>query len=174
MKKTSLVIAMSLALLFQSVSAHASTLTLKVSTYLTVTFNSAIKYSGKDCTNIKFSYKGWDGLSYPAQVEFIGIYTKGGDEMALQEIKIGDTYGLDQGGDPIKGSKTLEICKTGTSELVDPDCDPEVEAEYGLECEYEESPGIKPGNYYVQASVVQIKPSFVTKESKKVNITIGK
>jgi hypothetical protein len=174
MKTRLLVLATILSLCSQVVPAQAATLKLTVSTYLTVTFDSSIKYAGKDCTKIKFNYKGKAGLSYPAQVEFIGIYTPGGDEVALQEIKIGDTYGLGQGGDPVNGAKLLEICKTSTTQLADPDCDPEFEAEFGDECEYEETIAVKPGKYYVQASVVQIRPSYLSKESKKVNITIGK
>lgn len=174
MKKRLLLHTTILSLFSQVIPAQAATLSMSVSNYLTVTFNSSIKYAGKDCTKIKFSYKGKSGLSYPAQIEFIGIYTPGGDEVALQEIKIGDTYGLGQGGDPVNGSKVLEICKTSTTQLADPDCDPVAEAEYGSECEYEETVAVKPGKYYVQASIVQIKPSYLSKESKKVNITIGK
>jgi hypothetical protein len=173
--KKSFVIALTLLVTAQMVPAQAGQSTLKVSTYFTATFDNNLKYKGKDCLKVKFKYKGWDGLSYPAQVESIGLYKlNGNDAGGYLTIKIGDTYGLDQGGDPIQGYKTMEICQTTSTQLVDPDCDEEYEASFGGECEYEEVGGTKPGKYYFQASVMQIRPTFLTKESAKVFVTIYK
>ena len=173
MRKTLFVGGMVIALIFQGAPAEAATITLKASTYLTVTFDSSIKYGGKDCTKIKFKYKGWDGLSYPAQFEGIYIYTKSGDDVTSLALQIGDTYDMNGGGDPVSGVKYLEICQSDQSQLVDPSCDEEAQNAIGETCEYEDVPGVKPGTYYIQASVTQIKP-LVMKDSKKVKITIGK
>lgn len=174
MKKT-FVIALAFLVSAQMIPAQAAQVTLKVSTYFTATFDNNLKYKGQDCLKVKFKYKGWEGLSYPAQVESIGLYKLNGDDAGgYLTIKIGDTYGLDQGGDPIQGYKTMELCQTTSTELVDPDCDEEYLASIGEECEYEEVGGVKPGKYYFQASVMQIKPTFVNKDSKKVFVTISK
>lgn len=170
-------LSLSLALLvtFQMAPAQAAQTTLKVSTYFTATFDNNLKYKGQDCLKIKFKYKGWEGLSYPAQVESIGLYKLNGNDAGGHiTIKIGDTYGLNQGGDAIQGYKTMEICQTPSTVLADPECDEEYQASFGETCEYEEVPGVKPGKYYLQASVMQIRPTFLSKESSKVFVTINK
>ena len=174
MKKIALV--GSLLLLFtHAVPASAAQSTLQVSTYFTAKFDNQIKYKGQDCLKIKFTYKGWSGLSYPAQFSSIGLFKLNGDDAGGNLIfKIGDTYGLGQGDDPFSGAKYMTRCQSVTSQLVDPDCDEAYEESVGSQCEYEDFGGTKPGKYYLQASVTQIKPNFVMKSSKKVFVTITK
>ena len=113
-------------------------------------------------------------MSYPSQFESIGLYKLNGDDAGgYIQIKIGDTYGLNQGGDPIQGTKTMKLCQTPTTQLVDEDCDEEYQQSIGEECEYEEVAGVKPGKYHIAAQVVQIKPLLI-KSSKNALVTIGK
>ena len=44
----------------------------------------------------------------------------------------------------------------------------------GTDCEYEETSAVKPGTYYFQASVIQIRPTNASAESKKIKIVITK
>jgi hypothetical protein len=101
------------------------------------------------------------------------LSTKGDDEVASAEVKVGNTYSLDFGGAPYSGTVYMEVCKTPRTVLVDEECDPDLGQEDGTECEYEEVSGVKPGTYYFEAVVMQIRP-LVIKSSKTIKIVITK
>jgi hypothetical protein len=158
----------------QALPASAAQAKVQVGTTFTATFDNKIQYNGQDCIKVKFKYKAARGLSYPSQIVTLGLYRLNGDDAGgFLDFKIGDTYGLGQGGEPYSGTKAMTICKTARTELADPDCDEEYQLSIGDSCEYEDIPGVKPGKYYFESLVTQLKP-FLMKSSPKVFVTIGK
>jgi len=164
-----------LALSVQVLPASAAQARVQIDTTFSATFDNKIRFNGQDCIKVKFKYKASQGLSYPAQVITLGLNKLNGDEAGgFLTFKIGDTYGLGQGGEPNSGTKAMTLCRTARTQLEDPDCDEVEEESYGSSCEYEEIPGVKPGKYYFEALLTQIKPKFAMKSSSKVFVTIGK
>lgn len=158
----------------QALPASAAQARVQVGTTFSATFDNNIRFNGKDCIKVNFKYKGASGLSYPSQVVTLGLFKLNGDDAGgFLTFKIGDTYGLGQGGEPNSGTKAMSLCRTARTQLEDPDCDEVEEESYGSSCEYEDIPGVKPGKYYFASSVVQLKP-FLMKSSSKAFVTIGK
>ena len=105
---------------------------------------------------------------------FFTLENKAEDDMGFADVKVGDAYGLDQGGAPYSGTVYIEVCKASKTILADEDCDPAVGYDDGTDCEYEEAPAVKPGTYYFEAVVTQIRPSIAVWGSKKIKIVITK
>lgn len=173
MKKILLVF-LAMIITVQALPASAAQSTVRVGTTFSATFDNKIRFNGQDCIKVKFKYKGARGLSYPSEVVTLGLFKLNGDDAGgFLSFKIGDTYGLGQGGEPNSGVKAMTLCRTARTELEDPDCDEVEEESYGSSCEYEDIPGVKPGKYYFRSAVTQLRP-FLMKSSPKVFVTIGK
>jgi hypothetical protein len=173
MKKI-LLILFAMVISVQALPASAAQSKVQVGSTFSATFDNNIRFNGQDCIKVKFKYKAASGLSYPSQVVSLGLYKLNGDDAGgFLEFKIGDTYGLGQGGEPNSGTKAMTLCRTARTELEDPDCDEVEQESYGSSCEYEDIPGVKPGKYFFESNVIQLKP-FLTKSSSKVFVTIGK
>jgi hypothetical protein len=173
MKKILTAIIVGLFLLSQSPTAHSATASYKVDKVLSGTVTTKVSYGSSNCKKIAIKYKASTGLSYPSQTILFGLSTKAEDEVASAEVKVGNTYSLDFGGAPYSGTVYMEVCKTPRTVLVDEECDPDLGQEDGTECEYEEVSGVKPGTYYFEAVVMQIRP-LVIKSSKTIKIVITK
>ena len=174
MKKASFLF-LSAILSFQAFPASAAQSRVQVGTLFSATFENKIQFKGQDCISVKFKYKGAGSLNYPAQFATLGLYKlNGNDAGGFLTFKIGDTYGLGQGGEPYTGTKSMVICQTPRTELEDPECDEEFLQTIGETCEYEEIPGVKPGKYYFSSNVTQVRPNFAVKSSPKVFVTISK
>jgi hypothetical protein len=158
----------------QSPLAHAATATYSVEKVLSGSVPTSISYGSSGCKKIPIKYKASTGLAYPKHMIFFNLENKAGDEMGYADVKVGDAYGLNQGGAPYSGTVYMEVCKTSKSVLVDEDCDPAIGQDDGTDCEYEETSVVKPGTYYFQASVMQIRPTTASAESKKIKIVITK
>jgi hypothetical protein len=158
----------------QSPLAHAATATYSVEKVLSGSVPTSVSYGTSSCKKLPIKYKASTGLAYPKHLIFLGLTDKSGNEIASTDVKVGDAYGLNQGGAPYSGTVYIEVCKTSKSVLVDEDCDPAIGQDDGTDCEYEDTVAVKPGTYYFQASVMQIKPSYASAESKKIKIVITK
>lgn len=173
MKKLLTIIISGLFVLAQTPAAHSASASYSVEKVLSGTVTTKVSYGSSNCKKIAIKYKASTGLSYPSQAILFGLSTKGDDEVASAEVKVGNTYSLDFGGAPYSGTVYMEVCKTPKTVLVDDECDPDLGQEDGTECEYEEISGVKPGTYYFEAVVMQIRP-LVIKSSKRIKIVITK
>lgn len=174
MKKIMTIIIAAAFLAAQSPMAYAATASYSVEKVLSGSVTTKISYGSSSCKKIPVKYKASTGLAYPHHLIFFGLTNKAEDEIASTDVKVGNAYSLDFGGAPYSGTVYIEVCKSSKSVLVDEECDPDVGQEDGTECEYEDTVAVKPGTYYFQASVMQIRPSFATADSKKIKIVITK
>ena len=174
MKKMLAIFITGLFVVAQSPLAHAASANYSVQKLLSGSVTTKVSYGSSSCKKIAIKYKASTGLAYPKHLIFFGLTDKAGDEIASTDVKVGNAYDIDFGGAPYSGTVYIEVCKGSKTTLVDEDCDPAFGQDDGTECEYEETVPVKPGTYYFEASVTQIKPSFVTAESKKIKIVITK
>ena len=158
----------------QSPLAHAASASYSVDKVLSGSVTTKISYGSSACKKIPVKYKASTGLAYPHHMIFFGLFDKAGDDIASTDVKVGNAYDIDFGGAPYSGTVYIEVCKGSKTIIVDEDCDPAVGQDDGTDCEYEETVPVKPGTYYFEASVTQIRPSFATAESKKIKIVITK
>ena len=158
----------------QSPLAHAASANYSVQKVLSGSVVTKISYGSSSCKKIPVKYKASTGLAYPHHMIFFGLFDKAGDDIASTDVKVGNAYDIDFGGAPYSGTVYIEVCKGSKTIIVDEDCDPAVGQDDGTDCEYEETVPVKPGTYYFEASVTQIRPSFATAESKKIKIVITK
>jgi hypothetical protein len=155
-------------------TANGATTSVKISNKFTGTFSNSLKFGGKDCASFQFKWNASMGLNYPYHFVMVSITNQKKKSISQSfEIKPGDYYGLDQGSGVWKKTEKWELCQSTQEVLVDEDCDPEFEAEYGDECEYEEIGGFIPGKYTVQATLNQIRP-FGMWDSNKITVVISK
>lgn len=174
MKKILSILITGLFVVAQTPLAHAASATYSVQKLLSGSVTTKVSYGSSECKKIAVKYKASTGLAYPKHMITFNLENKAGDEMGFADVKVGDAYGLNQGGAPYSGTVYIEVCKTSKTVLVDEDCDPAVGNDDGSECEYEESSVVKPGTYYFQATLTQIRPNFATSDSKKIKIVITK
>jgi len=174
MKKTLTILITGLFVVAQSPLAHAATATYSVQKVLSGSVTTKVSYGSSNCKKIPIKYKASTKLAYPYHAILFGLANKSDDEFASAEVKVGNAYSLDLGGAPYAGTVFMEVCKIPKSVLVDEDCDPAVGYDDGTACEYEETPAVKPGTYYFEAVVTQIKPSFAIWGSKIIKIVITK
>jgi hypothetical protein len=174
MKKLITILIAGAFLAAQSPPANAATASYSVEKVLSGSVTTSISYGTSTCKKIPIKYKASTGLAYPKHLILFGLSNKAEDEFASAEVKVGDAYGLDQGGAPYSGTVYMEVCKTSKLVLVDEDCDPALGQDDGTDCEYEENAAVKPGTYYFEAVVTQIRPSFLIKSSKRIKIVITK
>lgn len=174
MKKLLTILIAGAFLAAQSPLANAATASYSVEKVLSGSVTTSISYGTSTCKKIPIKYKASTGLAYPHHMIFFGLTNKAGDEIASTDVKVGNAYSLDFGGAPYSGTVYMEVCKTPKTVLVDEDCDPAIGQDDGAACEYEEIAGVKPGTYYFEASVMQIRPSFASAESKTIKIVIKK
>ena len=174
MKKLLTILIAGAFLAVQSPLANAATASYSVEKVLSGSVTTSISYGTSTCKKIPIKYKASTGLAYPKHMIFFNLENKAGDDMGFADVKVGDAYGLDQGGAPYSGTVYIEVCKTSKKVLVDEDCDPALGQDDGTDCEYEETSVVKPGTYYFQASVIQIRPTNASAESKTIKIVIKK
>jgi hypothetical protein len=174
MKKLLSIFIVGLFLVSQSPLAHAASASYSVDKVLSGSVTTKISYGSSACKKIPIKYKASTGLAYPKHMIFFTLENKAEDDMGFADVKVGDAYGLDQGGAPYSGTVYIEVCKASKTILTDEDCDPAVGYDDGTDCEYEETSAVKPGTYYFQASVIQIRPTNASAESKKIKIVITK
>lgn len=158
----------------QSPLAHAASASYSVQKVLSGSVTTKVSYGSSDCKKIPIKYKASTGLAYPHHMILFGLSDKAEDEFASAEVKVGNAYSINFGGAPYSGTVFMEVCKTPKSVLADEDCDPTVGYDDGTDCEYEETPAVKPGTYYFEAVVTQIRPSIAVWGSKKIKIVITK
>ena len=174
MKKMLTILITGLFVVAQSPLAHAASANYSVQKVLSGSVVTKISYGSSSCKKIPVKYKASTGLAYPHHMIFFGLFDKAGDDIASTDVKVGNAYDIDFGGAPYSGTVYIEVCKGSKTIIVDEDCDPAVGYDDGTDCEYEETVPVKPGTYYFEASVTQIRPSFATAESKKIKIVITK
>jgi hypothetical protein len=174
MKKMLTILITGLFVVAQSPLAHAASANYSVQKVLSGSVVTKISYGSSSCKKIPVKYKASTGLAYPHHMIFFGLFDKAGDDIASTDVKVGNAYDIDFGGAPYSGTVYIEVCKGSKTIIVDEDCDPAVGQDDGTDCEYEETVPVKPGTYYFEASVTQIRPSFATAESKKIKIVITK
>lgn len=177
MKKLLTIFIAGLFLATQSPLANAASASYSVEKVLSGSVTTQISYGTSSCKKIPVKYKASPYLAYPKHMIFFKLADKAGHDIASTDVKVGNAYpGLDFGGAPYSGTVYIEVCKASklTTVLFDEDCDPDVGQDDGTDCEYEETVAVKPGTYYFQASVLQIRPSYASAESKKIKIVIKK
>jgi hypothetical protein len=157
-------ISIALALAFNFVflglePASAARASFSIQKYFSGSLETTIKFGSKDCINVPITYKASSSLGYPDHVIMLEIRNKSGSEnsgaFASIELGSGDDFG---GDDPYKGKINLRLCRAA-----------------GLEYDEdgESIPGTKPGTYYFQASITQLKP-FLMLESKRILVKVTK
>lgn len=151
--RISLTFLLSFGLVFSALSpASAARVSFTIKTYVSGSLETSIKFGSRDCINVPITYKASNSLGWPDHFISLQIRKKLDVENTggYAAIEIGDA-------DPYRGKKNVKLCRVPG--YTDDDGD--------------RIPVTKPGTYYFQATLFQVKP-FLMFDSKVIKLTVSK
>lgn len=158
--KALLTVILSFGMMFAVMSpASAARATFSITNYVSGSIETSIKFGSKDCINVPITYKASNSLGWPNYFISLHIRKKLGVENTggFAAIELG-RKGFLGGGDPYRGKKNVKLCRV---------------AGY-TDDEGDQIPVTKPGTYYFQATLIQVRPSIKRFDSKAIKLTISK
>lgn len=151
--KALLTVILSFGMMFAVMSpASAARATFSIKNYVSGSIETSIKFGSKDCINVPITYKASNSLGWPNYFISLHIRKKLGVENTggYAALELGDNGFYDE--DPYRGKKNVKLCQVGGYKI----------------------PITKPGTYYFQATLTQVRPSLKIFDSKAIKLTISK
>lgn len=146
-----MVIVVTFGILFSTLSpSSAAQASFSIKDYFSGSVATSVRYGANDCVNVPVKYKASRYLGYPTHVITLSITSKlggtGGVGLTSLELNKRDKY---------SATANVKLCRVTGYKSID-----------GFKIR-----PTKPGTYYFQASLMQIKP-FLMFESKVIKITL--